>query len=263
MTSPDRGADPADAALQFDAAESTAAATPQGIACGNCGKTLTGIYHLLNQTILCSTCRQRLEREWKGGSGTGRLSKALLYGLGGAALGSAIYYAVLAMTGLEIGLIAILVGFLVGKAVQKGSGGRGGATYQAMAILLTYFAIVSTYIPLIVKEFRENPGLQAAADSSTAGAGLAAEDSLATTAATADSSGADVAASQVSFGQFLLAVGAMLALAAVLPFLAGIGNIIGLLIIGFALYEAWKLNKRPILAFTGPFQVGAAAPRPA
>src|SRR4051794_25117603 len=107
MTGPD-STPAADAALQFDEAERPAAATVKGVTCGNCQKTLTGVYHMLNTNILCSSCRQRLDREY--GSGSGRFGKALLHGLGGAAVGALIYYVVLAVTGMEIGLIAILVG---------------------------------------------------------------------------------------------------------------------------------------------------------
>src|SRR3954469_19696489 len=115
MTGPEHSSPPADQALQFDQAERPAAAASprQGVVCANCKKTLTGVYHMLNASIICSTCRQRLERELNGGSGSGRFAKALLYGLGGAVVGSLIYYAVLAATGMEIGLIAILVGWLV------------------------------------------------------------------------------------------------------------------------------------------------------
>ncbi|HJS42905.1 MAG TPA: hypothetical protein VJ755_05500, partial [Gemmatimonadales bacterium] len=42
------------------------------------------------------------------------------------------------------------------------------------------------------------------------------------------------------------------------PFLAGAENLIGILIIGFALFEAWKLNRRADLIVTGPHQVGVA-----
>src|SRR3954468_6040845 len=105
MTGPD-STPAADAALQFDQAERAAATAPaQGVTCSGCKKTLTGVYHMVNATVICSTCRQRLEREFKGGSGSGRFAKALMYGLGGAVAGSLIYYAVLAATDMEIGLI--------------------------------------------------------------------------------------------------------------------------------------------------------------
>ena len=41
-----------------------------------------------------------------------------------------------------------------------------------------------------------------------------------------------------------------------LPFLSGIENIIGIVIIAIGVYEAWKINKRP--AITGPHAVGAS-----
>ena len=45
----------------------------------------------------------------------------------------------------------------VGKAVNWGAYGRGGWRYQTMAIALTYVAIVSSYVPLIVSRDREQP----------------------------------------------------------------------------------------------------------
>ena len=43
------------------------------------------------------------------------------------------------------------------------------------------------------------------------------------------------------------------AVALAAPFLAGAHNLIGLLIIGFALWEAWKFNRRRALPITGPY----------
>ena len=43
---------------------------------------------------------------------------------GAAILGAILYFAVTAITGYEIGLVAIAVGWLVGRAIQKGTGGR-------------------------------------------------------------------------------------------------------------------------------------------
>ena len=45
-----------------------------------------------------------------------------------------------------------------------------------------------------------------------------------------------------------------------LPFLAGFENIIGIIIIGIGLWEAWKLNPRMQLEITGPYRVAAASP---
>jgi hypothetical protein len=47
-----------------------------------------------------------------------------------------------------------------------------------------------------------------------------------------------------------------LSLCYALPILEGFQQPIGLLIVGFALWEAWKLNKRVPLVFNGPFEAG-------
>jgi hypothetical protein len=46
-------------------------------------------------------------------------------------------------------------------------------------------------------------------------------------------------------------------IAFITPVLAGFENIISLLIIAFALWEAWKINKRPQFDTAGPFALGA------
>ena len=49
-----------------------------------------------------------------------------------------------------------------------------------------------------------------------------------------------------------------LLLAAAVPFMGGVG-ILGLIIIAIGLYEAWKLNRRPRLAVTGPHALAPQA----
>ena len=48
-------------------------------------------------------------------------------------------------------------------------------------------------------------------------------------------------------------------IACTLPFLAGARNILGLIIIGIALFQAWKINRRVPLEITGPYKI---APTP-
>ena len=81
-------------------------------------------------------------------------------------IGCGIWYAVRALTGYEVGLIAIIVGLLVGGAVRKGSKRRGGRLYQTLAVLLTYASIVSTYVPDIVGELKKLEGPEASQVSS-------------------------------------------------------------------------------------------------
>lgn len=202
--------------LRFDVAADGPGAAPS---CARCSQAITSEYFEAGGAIVCPACRDALQAEQASGSAGGRLSRAMLYGLGGAVAGAALYYAILAITGYEIGLVAIAVGWLVGRAVQLGSQHKGGWLYQGLAVVLTYLAIVSTYIPYILE-------------------GVTGETSLASV---------DVA------GYVTLLLVSIAA-----PFLAGIENVIGLLIIGFALWQAWHMNRRVPLVFTGPYAVGRA-----
>ncbi|MEP7013614.1 MAG: hypothetical protein ABJC13_25105 [Acidobacteriota bacterium] len=205
--------------LQFDRAELTEAAEGrQAPACAFCRTPLFGSYFDVNGRMACESCRFKIEQQFQKGPGAAGFLRAAGAGFGAAIIGSGIYYAVRALTGYQIGLISILVGYMVGRSVHWGARGRGGWVYQTLAMFLTYMAIVSAYIPLLVS------GLKEQMDSK--------------------------------------AVFKIFALAAAVPFLAGFGNILGLAIIAFGLWEAWKLNKRPVIAILGPLDFGAAPPSP-
>lgn len=241
--------------MQFDQAEFGSDGA-QKFACGFCRMPLASSYYQINGHPACEACRYKVEAEMAAGPGMGRFFKAALAGLGAAVLGAGIYYAVLAFSGYEVGIVAIVVGFLVGRAVRWGSNGRGGRGYQILAVFLTYFAIVSTYIPIMIKEYmKENPaGTEQAAKAPAGEAAPASATSAATPEETAE----------MGVGGFLLGVGALLLLAAALPFLAGIENILGIVIIGIGLWEAWRINRRLVLEVSGPFEVGKLAqPQPA
>jgi hypothetical protein len=69
------------------------------------------------------------------------------------------------------------------------------------------------------------------------------------------------AADAAGLGTALIAYVLVFGIAFASPFLGGADNLMGLVIIGIALYEAWKLNRG--VAVSGPFRVGAvAAPAP-
>jgi hypothetical protein len=179
--------------------------------------------------------------------------RAVVFGVAAALLGAGMYFGFSALTGWELGLIAIVVGFLVGHAVKKGGRGRGGPAYQALAIFLTYSAIVFSYGIGTVKYMFDNPDkVRVLADSA------AVRDSAQAVAAGTAPDSAAAAARQRSLAGFLTALVVLLGLLYALPFLGGAGNIIGLVIIAIGLYEAWVINKRGSLALSGPYQVGAA-----
>lgn len=245
--------------LQFDRADFETAA-PASATCAQCGQAIQGVYYGVNGRAFCEPCKTALDQAAQG-SRAGRFLRATLFGLGAAAVGSGIWYAVRAITGYEVGIIAIAVGFLVGAAVRKGSNGRGGWRYQALAMFLTYASIVTAYVPDIVSELRKGEEATAATTATTA-TPVAVTDGKAAAEQTPAPKASEPPA-PVGLGPGLVSlviVGVLLlALAFAAPFLGGFENIMGIVIIGIGVYEAWKLNKRQPLEITGPHQVSAAA----
>lgn len=265
--------------LQFDVAESsgTPDAPRAATTCRGCSRAISGAYYQVNGSVVCASCRASLDRP--AGARWQRVLRAAGLGTLAAIGGSLLYFAVAAITGREFGLVAIVVGYMVGMAVRKGSRGRGGWAYQTLAIGLTYLAIVTSYVPLIAKEFQKAAAKDPArstnaipsADTITISArgpevGRALDSAAA--ARRADSgfsvmqAGKPEAApatrvhpSHLGVGTFLLGAGALVLMAAMIPILAGFSNIIGIVIIGIAVFEAWKLNRRVKLTITGPYRV--------
>lgn len=208
-------------------------APPDGPRCAACRAEVDGEYYDVNGATLCGSCYGMLYRHMTGGSAPRRFARATLFGIGGVVLGSGIYFAVLRLTGVQLGLVAILVGLIVGAAVRKGSDRRGGTAYQLLAVFLTYTAIVMTSIPDIVDNARRQaqaqPRPKPAAQARPMGVGRA-------------------------LGLLTLASLALVALAFAMPILGPGHAPVMLLIIGFALWEAWKINRRPVFKVAGPFE---------
>jgi len=223
---------PATAALQFDRAEF--GDNQQAIVCAMCKQDVTQSYYDAGGQIVCSHCRERMAQAADSWSGT-RFGKATLAGLLAAIAGAILWWGVRELTGYEVGLVSIAIGIGVGRAVRWGSGNRGGRAYQLLAVFLTYAAVAGNYMPDVVKGFQE----QAAQEKTT----------------TAAKQEPAAKAEPVTVSQMALGFLAIFALAAAAPFFAGASNIIGLAIIAFGLWEAWKVNRRIALEFTGPFSV--------
>jgi hypothetical protein len=250
--------------LQFDTVQTVAGGAPgAGVpTCKECSQPIADRYYEVLGVTVCERCRTALAAKFSGSSSTRQLARAALYGTGAAALGAALYYAVREITGLEIGIIAIAVGWLVGRAVQRGGASGGGWKYQALAVGLTYLAIASTYVPLVVKEFGS------ARPKATAQAGRRpTADSTHADSTAADSTAAGAAASEkpVTFLGFLTALLMVAGLLAALPIVANVfdmpSGLLGLIIIYIGLLQAWRMNKRVELVFSGPFQVGGSQPQ--
>jgi hypothetical protein len=126
--------------------------------CRSCNQTIAGSYYRVNGALACPNCAQQLQAQLPKDSHSA-FERALLFGVGGAILGLIIYAAFGIITGWMIGYISLAVGYIVGKAIVKGSGGLGGRRYQIAAVLLTYFAVSMAAIPMgisqVIKEKTE------------------------------------------------------------------------------------------------------------
>jgi len=257
----------ADAPLQFDKAEMDEA--PQAVEvpmCSNCTRPVVESYYQVGPAVVCAPCKDIVVKALESGKGWDRFFGGLRYGMGAAILGAIVWYAIREITQLEIGLVAIGIGILVGIAVKRGAGGFGGRRYQFLAVALTYASITMANVPLIVKE------LQHQSDSTTAAAPTAGGSSLGPSSASEPTGTAGNAAPPPPAQQnaeppaspgvfsFLFAWVMIFLFALALPFLAGAENIIGIIIIGIGLYEAWKITRHTPPQVRGPFAVVGATP---
>jgi hypothetical protein len=201
-----------------------AAAGPGVTVCAACGEPITDAYFEARGKVVCPRCRDAVIASQSAGVGFVRPLQAIALGVVAGAISAAIW-AVLrhASDGGEYGIVAIGVGLLVGGAVRFGSGGHGGRGYQLLAVALTYLSICANYVPDIV----------AAINSGTR----------------------DVPRWVIT----LVAIKYALRL----PFMAGLSNILGLIIIGIALWQAWRINRARQLTFNGPYRLAGGGAPPA
>jgi hypothetical protein len=255
--------------LQFDAAvPAVGAAAPAAPTCAHCASDIRVQYFACGGAVVCTACKRRLEAELSGAGGS--LTRAVLFGFGAAVAAAALYYAVREITGYEIGLVAIVVGYMVGWAVRRAAPG-GGRRFQLVAVMLTYLAIGATYVPYFFQgdASAATADVGAVADSTAAPADPVGHAGAATTTVAAtDSVTAGAAdAAPLTAASFALGVGGLVLLALSAPLIVGFvempSSLILLAIVAFALHQAWKMTGRVPLAFEGPFRVGGDAPREA
>jgi len=247
--------------LQFDKAEagdSQSSGAGAGPTCARCRQPIASSYFALGDQLLCPACREVAIAPLSG-SRSGRLVKATMLGVVAGLVGAVIWFAIRRIAQVEIGLVAILVGFLVGKAVHRGSGGRGGRGYQVLAVVITYCSICANYMPDVIEGFikgvRER---QAANAKASPGPAEKAPGEAADPVAGAPAAPAEEPTAGKAIVALAMLVGLVFAVSLAAPFLGGASNVIGLLIIGFALWEAWKFNARRQLPITGPYQMGSS-----
>jgi hypothetical protein len=241
--------------LQFDTAvprvTPTEVSTTHGVTCAMCQRDVADEYFDVNGQSVCDSCRTQLAQLAETPRSWGIFARAGLFGLGAAIAGAILYYAVIAITDFEIGIVAIAIGYMVGWAVRTGAGSRGGRRFQILALILTYWAVGLAYTPLMFQQAAEEEKKEQAQPSTTAPVVVAAPAGSPDTPQTV-SLPAVVA---VLFG-FSLAL-PVLSVISSLP-----GGMISAAIIAFGMTQAWRMTGVPALQVSGPYRIAAPASPP-
>jgi hypothetical protein len=146
---PDPDSLPSVDALQFRRAQPIdSTEPPPDRVCAACKQVIPGEYYQLQNHVICPDCATKIQA----GRATQKpvpMLRAVIYGSGAAIAGCLLYAIVLAM-GVQIGIVALAVGWMVGKAIHYASYGFGGRPQQILAVALTYFAISTSFFPAAI-----------------------------------------------------------------------------------------------------------------
>jgi hypothetical protein len=221
-------------ALQFRRAQPIVnTETPAARNCEACKQLISGEYYQVQNHVICASCAEKI-RAGRQSEKSVPLFRAVLYGAGAALAGCLLYAIVLAM-GVQIGIVALAVGWMVGKAIRRGSYGTGGRAQQILAVALTYFAISLSFIPALVFI-----GMKQGVEGRSA----------------AKKEAPVVQAAMPKISPVKAAAG-ILIFAVISPFLelktSPVGGLISLFILFIGLQRAWALTARHEILITGPY----------
>jgi hypothetical protein len=211
--------------------------------CASCNAVLEESFYQIQGVDVCGSCAAARRAGQELPDSRKKFLRALAYGSGAAFLGWAGWSAVEIITGFQIGLLAIAVGWMVGTAIRKGTEGHTSRKYQIMAVTLTYLAISMSFLPILIAD-QIKKGNPAAEQKKTDPAVTVRPDAPPT------------------LGGFFVALAMLLGLALVSPVLGAIFNfpmgLIGVFIVYLALQRAWQLTQPDEAVIAGPFAIEPA-----
>ncbi len=129
-------------------------------ACAHCGVaipagselTFRGMGRKAAEVTMCSNCARTVERAFQAETEDVKSVNALLLGLGAAVLSSVVWYGAVVITNLQLGVIAVGVGWLVAQAVMLGAGRKRGSSLQGLSVAITVLAMAFSQY-LIIRHF--------------------------------------------------------------------------------------------------------------
>ena len=120
--------------------------------CQSCGAAISDRYFRINGALACPICADRAQAGMSKDTHTAFV-RGIAFGIGGAILGLIVYAAFGILSGFVIGYVSLAVGWIVGKAIKKGSNGIGGLRYQIAAVILTYAAVSLAAVPIGISQY--------------------------------------------------------------------------------------------------------------
>jgi len=206
--------------------------------CKTCDQLIVGQYYRVSGVMTCTACAQNTANHSRPDTNQAFV-RAVLFGIGGALVGLILYSAVGIITGLEIGYVSLAVGYLVGRAMMKGSSGIGVRRYQIAAVILTYAAVSLSAVPIAISQLRKQ------GNQSQTTANGADETKLVSTSS-----------NEVKVGLFA-ALGYLVLIGFASPFLnlaEPLHGLIGLVILYVGIQIAWRITIGTKIQITGPFK---------
>ncbi len=236
--------------------------TPGGDHCQFCHQPIAGNYYRANGAMSCAACAEKMRGELAQDTHVAFV-RALLFGIGAAVLGMILYATFEIATGIIIGYASLAVGWMVGKAMIKGSNGVGGRRYQIVAVLLTYAAVSTAAIPVWI-HYAGQEKHQQQKKSSRSQDDLDAPADPGSNAASNSSSDSGQLQPTKPRPSMISALGTLVLMGLASPFLELSdmpGGLIGLFILFIGMKFAWQFTAAKPMQVFGPFENSPQGPR--
>jgi hypothetical protein len=236
--------------LSFERAEYTSGDSASA-PCANCRQPLREQYWKWQSQLVCDGCRGKVAETLARSQSGAAFRKALLVG-GGTALACGVAYAVfVGVTKVQFALATIGIAFAIARVVRKASGGISGRRFQVLAVALTYVASSMGYLPGIIQGIRETPAKHAASQAETP-----------SSPSEPNAAPAPGEKHKASLLDLFMALGMLFGIMLAAPFLEITEAPIGVLIVAFGLWEAWKLPRGIPIRIEGPYRVAPSTGPP-